>query len=66
MKRTRRMAGVLAIALVASFLVIGCGDSVTGPLIADDGDGGGGGVTPGKGAGGGAALVVDQDSQVEK
>lgn len=40
MKRTRRVAGMITVALVmASFLVIGCGDSPTGSLILDDGDG---------------------------
>jgi hypothetical protein len=40
MKRTRRVAGLITIGLVmASFLVIGCGDSATGPIIAGDDDG---------------------------
>ncbi len=65
MKRTTRVAGLMAIALVASFLVIGCGDSPTSPLITGD-DGGSGGEQPDKGNGGGAVLVVDQDQNVEK
>ena len=40
MKRTRRIAGMITVALVmASFLVIGCGDSPNGPLVAGDDDG---------------------------
>lgn len=56
--RSKRMTGLIAVVLVmTSFLVIGCGDSPTAPLVADDGDGGqvvrprhtGGGNIPGKG-----------------
>jgi len=40
MKRTKRVAGMITAALImTSFLVIGCGDSPTGPLVAGDDDG---------------------------
>lgn len=40
MKRSKRMMGLITVVLVmTSFLVIGCGDSPNGPLIAGDDDG---------------------------
>lgn len=37
MKRTRRVAGMITVGLVmASFLIIGCGDSPTSSIVAGD------------------------------
>ncbi len=58
MKRTRRVAGLITVGLVmASFLVIGCGDSGTGPIVAGDDDGIY--VPPGN-AGGGPDVQIDE------
>lgn len=39
MKRTKRVAGLITVAVVmTSFLVIGCGDSPTGSITAGDDD----------------------------
>lgn len=57
MKRTRRVAGMITVALVmASFLVIGCGDSPTGSITAGDGDGT---YVPPTNAGGGQDVKLD-------